>query len=109
MAQSMLTSIRLQAQAVPPKTRSACVLELLVADGEISVPTFECPTCRTQFSVKRNEEAPYRPFCCRRCKMVDLGRWLDGTYKITEPAKPEDLEEVKGKEEPADNTNGPKA
>jgi endogenous inhibitor of DNA gyrase (YacG/DUF329 family) len=25
--------------------------------------------------------------------MVDLGRWLDGTYKVTEPAKPEDFEQ----------------
>jgi len=25
--------------------------------------------------------------------MVDLGRWLDGTFKVREPARPEDLEE----------------
>ncbi len=41
----------------------------------------------------RKEDAPHRPFCSERCKMVDLGRWLDGTYKITEPASPEGLEE----------------
>jgi endogenous inhibitor of DNA gyrase (YacG/DUF329 family) len=23
--------------------------------------------------------------------MVDLGRWLDGTYSVSEPAEPEDL------------------
>jgi endogenous inhibitor of DNA gyrase (YacG/DUF329 family) len=26
--------------------------------------------------------------------MVDLGRWLDGTYKVREPVKPEDFEEL---------------
>lgn len=26
--------------------------------------------------------------------MVDLGRWLDGTYRISEPAAPEDLEQT---------------
>ncbi len=58
------------------------------------MPTFECPTCRKSFSVERNEDAPFRPFCCQRCKMVDLGRWLDGTYKITEPATPDDFDEA---------------
>lgn len=46
------------------------------------MPTFECPTCRKTFDVTRKEDAPNRPFCSHRCKMVDLGRWLDGTYTI---------------------------
>jgi endogenous inhibitor of DNA gyrase (YacG/DUF329 family) len=30
----------------------------------------------------------YRPFCSERCKMVDLGRWLNEEYVIpTEEAK----------------------
>ena len=55
------------------------------------MPTFECPTCLKTFTVEKNEDAPSRPFCTERCKMVDLGRWLDGTYKITKPAEPDDL------------------
>ena len=62
--------------------------------GELAVPTFECPTCDKTFTVARKEDAPYRPFCCERCKMVDLGRWLDGTYSISEPVTPEDVEET---------------
>jgi endogenous inhibitor of DNA gyrase (YacG/DUF329 family) len=27
--------------------------------------------------------------------MVDLGRWLDGTYTIDEPASPEDLPQTR--------------
>lgn len=49
------------------------------------MPIFECPTCRKTTSVARVENARYRPFCSERCKMVDLGRWLDGTYTISEP------------------------
>ncbi|GMU37234.1 MAG: DNA gyrase inhibitor YacG [Phycisphaerae bacterium] len=49
------------------------------------MPVFECPTCGKELRVERREDAPYRPFCCRRCKLVDLGRWLDGTYCISEP------------------------
>jgi len=53
------------------------------------MPTFECPTCRKVFEVMRLELARYRPFCSERCKMVDLGRWLDGSYTISEPVDPE--------------------
>lgn len=39
-----------------------------------------CPTC------KRTEEVPegfrWRPFCSRRCKLIDLGNWLDEVYRI---------------------------
>jgi endogenous inhibitor of DNA gyrase (YacG/DUF329 family) len=36
----------------------------------------------------------WRPFCSERCKLVDLGRWLSGAYRIpggaTEPPAGED-------------------
>lgn len=54
------------------------------------MPTFECPTCHRTISVARGEDAPYRPFCGERCKLVDLGRWLDGTYSISEPITPDE-------------------
>lgn len=53
--------------------------------------TFECPTCDKVIKVEKKEDAPYRPFCCERCKMVDLGRWLDGSYVISEPTQHQDL------------------
>ena len=30
----------------------------------------------------------WRPFCSERCKLIDLGRWLDGRYQV--PAVEED-------------------
>ncbi|MEK6674170.1 MAG: DNA gyrase inhibitor YacG [Planctomycetota bacterium] len=51
----------------------------------LHVPTFDCPTCGEQKTVENKEELAYRPFCSYRCKMIDLGRWLDGTYCVSEP------------------------
>lgn len=31
------------------------------------------------------EQAPTFPFCSSRCKMADLGRWMSGDYRISEP------------------------
>lgn len=25
---------------------------------------------------------PFRPFCSERCKLVDLGNWISGTYSV---------------------------
>jgi endogenous inhibitor of DNA gyrase (YacG/DUF329 family) len=27
-------------------------------------------------------ENPYRPFCSERCKLADLGSWLNGDYRL---------------------------
>jgi endogenous inhibitor of DNA gyrase (YacG/DUF329 family) len=27
-------------------------------------------------------ENPYRPFCSERCKLADLGSWLNGDYRV---------------------------
>ena len=56
------------------------------------MPSFECPLCGTVRTVERNEDAPHRPFCSERCKMVDLGRWFDGTYSISEPMSPDGVD-----------------
>lgn len=48
------------------------------------MPSYDCPTCNKKFAVKEKGDAPNRPFCSERCKMIDLGRWLDGTYTITD-------------------------
>jgi hypothetical protein len=40
----------------------------------------KCPTCKTD--VVWGEQSPYRPFCCKRCQLIDLGEWAD--YSRTE-------------------------
>jgi len=56
------------------------------------MPSYDCPTCRKSVTVATKEEAPFRPFCSSRCKMVDLGRWLDGTYAVSDPITAADLD-----------------
>ncbi len=38
-----------------------------------------CPICRVQISWEGN---PYRPFCSERCRLIDLGAWSEGKYRI---------------------------
>ena len=40
-----------------------------------------CPICRKPVGV----DGELFPFCGRRCKLVDLGRWLDEDYRIEVP------------------------
>lgn len=53
----------------------------------------KCPTCEKKFNYILSE---YRPFCCERCKMIDLGHWFDGSYSIAskEQLDEEDVEKV---------------
>ena len=53
----------------------------------------KCPVCG-----KENEffAEPTGPFCSKRCKMIDLGKWLDEDYKISEPLRAEHLEDEDG-------------
>lgn len=43
-----------------------------------------CPNCKRTFEPEEGD--PWRPFCSERCRLVDLGRWLDGDYRIPGPA-----------------------
>lgn len=49
--------------------------------------TVKCPTCR---SATQWEGNPYRPFCSERCKLIDLGKWLNEAYRI--PAEEDESE-----------------
>ncbi len=39
-----------------------------------------CPTCKKGF--EWNKTARWRPFCSERCRLIDLGQWLDEDYRI---------------------------
>ena len=52
---------------------------------------FKCPTCKQPVSEPDPTAGKMLfPFCSERCKLIDLGRWLDGKYQIPAEA---DLEE----------------
>jgi len=44
-----------------------------------SVP---CPTCGRP--VEWSPASPFRPFCSERCKLIDLGDWLDESHRISD-------------------------
>ena len=46
----------------------------------------DCPIC--QAPTPPRAENRFYPFCSQRCQLVDLGRWLDGDYRI--PGEPVD-------------------
>jgi endogenous inhibitor of DNA gyrase (YacG/DUF329 family) len=39
-----------------------------------------CPICNAQVLPRARNKA--HPFCSTRCKLVDLGKWLDEEYRI---------------------------
>ncbi|MGC2617535.1 MAG: DNA gyrase inhibitor YacG [Acidobacteriaceae bacterium] len=48
-----------------------------------------CPICRTLVTSKDE----YFPFCTDRCRVIDLGKWASGGYRISSPIlDPEVLE-----------------
>ncbi|MBA4682857.1 DNA gyrase inhibitor YacG [Pseudomonas sp. MDMC216] len=40
----------------------------------------QCPTCGAP--VEWKAESTYRPFCCERCKLIDLGAWAAEEHAI---------------------------
>ena len=52
------------------------------------MPTYQCPTCHQTVRVRSREDAPHRPFCSRRCQMIDLDKWFEGDYRVSEPLEP---------------------
>lgn len=39
-----------------------------------------CPTC--QKAIEWDEKNSYRPFCSKRCQLIDLGEWANETHRI---------------------------
>jgi uncharacterized protein len=52
-----------------------------------------CPSCGT---IVRPQDEEF-PFCSDRCRLIDLGKWASGAYKISSPViDPEVLEDLGG-------------
>ena len=39
-----------------------------------------CPQCGGP--AQWSQDNPFRPFCCERCKMIDLGAWVTEEHRI---------------------------
>lgn len=51
--------------------------------------TIHCPTCRAPVSWEKKSR--WRPFCSERCKLIDLGAWMNEENTIPGVELPEDL------------------
>lgn len=38
-----------------------------------------CPTCHKKFNYFSSS---FRPFCTERCRLIDLGQWLNESYTV---------------------------
>lgn len=54
--------------------------------GQARKLVVRCPICKRPVVWEHN---PHRPFCSQRCRLVDLGQWLDESYRIGSPLNDE--------------------
>lgn len=59
------------------------------APGDASPKIVVCPQCGGD-SVYGPQNA-YRPFCCERCKQLDLGAWASESFRMPTEAPPDDV------------------
>ncbi len=54
--------------------------------------TVTCPQCKKKFNYYSSE---FRPFCTERCRLIDLGQWLNESYTVpAEKITPEEEEQL---------------
>ena len=54
----------------------------------------KCPTCQKE--VVWDKQSLFRPFCCKRCQLIDLGEWAGEDKRIKgESVSPENLPQNK--------------
>jgi len=53
-----------------------------------------CPTCGKQIEWSESE---YRPFCTEKCKLLDLGEWIEEGYRLPDESSQlseEDMQKI---------------
>ena len=66
-----------------------------MTDASINrTPPLTCAVCEAPLAADAVTESVLYPFCSKRCKLVDLGRWVDGEYRVEEPLRPEHLDDL---------------
>ena len=59
-----------------------------------------CPVCGKPSAW--SEHNRWRPFCSERCRLIDLGAWFDGSYRVTgddQAAQQDDVHDPTGTHE----------
>lgn len=50
-----------------------------------------CPNCEKETELSTAN--PYRPFCSKRCRLIDLGEWISENYTISESNNNEETDQ----------------
>jgi endogenous inhibitor of DNA gyrase (YacG/DUF329 family) len=70
----------------------------------MTTKTLPCPICKKPVPV----DSENVPFCSDRCRLIDLGKWASGDYKISSPILDpdllEDLEHAEQQKHPVHET-----
>jgi endogenous inhibitor of DNA gyrase (YacG/DUF329 family) len=59
-----------------------------MSDTPARIPISACPICG------KPAVEQHRPFCSRRCALIDLGRWIGGNYRVPDVKINEEEEET---------------
>ncbi|WP_419804105.1 DNA gyrase inhibitor YacG [Terriglobus sp.] len=62
-------------------------MEANTAGTSAARKTLSCPTCRKPVATGSEDF----PFCSDRCRLLDLGKWASGEYRISSPVLDPDL------------------
>jgi endogenous inhibitor of DNA gyrase (YacG/DUF329 family) len=54
-----------------------------------------CPVCKVITSEKKYKSQIF-PFCSERCRLIDLGKWLDAEYMIISKSQEKTVNDEKG-------------
>lgn len=59
-----------------------------MSETPAKIPVGKCPICGKPAAEQ------HRPFCSRRCALIDFGRWIGGNYRVPDTATNEEEEEA---------------
>lgn len=62
-----------------------------------------CPNCGKPAEYSASNA--FRPFCCERCRILDLGNWADERYGIPSDSQEESAENPEQKSESGDESD----
>ena len=53
----------------------------------LPVMAYSCPICRQPVQPRKQNKS--FPFCAERCRLIDLGHWLNEAYALPRPINPD--------------------
>ena len=74
-----------------------------MSEPSAKIPMGACPICG-----KPGVEQ-HRPFCSRRCALIDFGRWIGGNYRVPAAENNEEEEETPHADDEDEAGGGPRA